>query len=246
MIVLASLRELLYNMMQWISLGRWGRSVNCLRWMVNMRSLAYRTLGIVVVVAISCPAAPNPAIIPGLGDWTLEVRFEQLQQIRVPLSGDSRPQLFWYTIITLTNKTGEQVDFYPQCELMTDSFQILPADVGVPSDVFERIKQRHESKYPFLESTAEAGNRILHGQDNAKDVAIVWPDFDPRAKRISVFITGLSNETAVVNHPTATDAGGAKKVHLRKTLELNYALRGDPALRSDVQPDYQGKRWVMR
>ena len=59
--------------------------------------------------------------------------------------------------------------------------------------------------------------------------------------------TGLSNETAVIDHPVAKDqAGRPKKVYLRKTLELSYNLTGDPAFRSDARLIFNGKRWVMR
>ena len=81
-----------------------------------------------------------------------------------------------------------------------------------------------------------------HLIDNAKDIAIIWPDFDPSAKGFKLFISGLSNETAVVKHPIIKD----KDVYLRKTLELDYILRSDPALRSSVKLNYRDKRWVMR
>ncbi|GAG97266.1 unnamed protein product, partial [marine sediment metagenome] len=74
-----------------------------------------------------------------------------------------------------------------------------------------------------------------------------WPDFDAQAQGIKVFITGLSNETAAIDHPIAKDKmGKPAKVFLRKTLELSYKLRGDTALRPDVKVSYKGKRWIMR
>ncbi len=80
-----------------------------------------------------------------------------------------------------------------------------------------------------------------------KDIAIIWPDFDIKAKNIRLFIAGLSNETVAINHPVEKDDfGNPKKVFLRKTLELNYDLKGDPALRSGATLKYKGKRWIMR
>jgi hypothetical protein len=150
-------------------------------------------------------------------------------------------------ILTITNNTGKDVGFYPKCDLMTDTFQIVPAGKSVTPAVFERIRARHRTAYPFLEPLDQAGSKILQGEDNAKDIAIIWPDFDLRAKSIKIFITGLSNETAVVDYPVPTDTpGGPNKVYLRKTLELSYDLRGDPAIRSSVSLVYKGKRWVMR
>jgi len=212
-----------------------------------MKRILCGILGIWAVTGSVCLAAPEPAIVPAAGQWTVDVTFIHPQQIVLLRSSDNQPMRFWYTIITLTNNTGNDVGFYPRCDLMTDTFQIIAAGKSVTAAVFGQIKRRHKSRYPFLELLGKAGNKILQGEDNTKDIAVVWPDFDAQAKNIKVFITGLSNETAVVEHPVAKDeAGKPLKVFLRKTLELSYALRGDPALRSDASLAYKGKRWIMR
>ena len=211
-----------------------------------MRSI-YQMICLVITLAGAAWAAPEPAIVQKTGDWTINATFEQPEQILLRSGADDKPVRFWYIIVTLTNKTGHDADFYPQCDLVTDTFQVTPAGKGVTPAVLELIKKRHADRYPFLESLEGAGNKILQGQDSAKDVAVIWPDFDTRAGGINVFITGLSNETAVVSHPVAKDEQGRPtKVFLRKTLELSYKLRGDPALRSSVEVVYQGQRWVMR
>ncbi len=214
-----------------------------------MRSFIYGTLFALVLLACFCLAeVPEPAIVQGPGEWTAETRFTHPQQIM--LEGglpDSRPMRFWYIILTVTNKTKRDVDFFTNCELMTDTFQIIHSGKDMPSVVFENIKRRHQSSYPFIELLQETSSKLLEGEDNAKDLAIIWPDFDAKAKSIKIFITGLSNETAVVYHPIEKDElGRPKRVYLRKTLELDYDLGGDPAFRSDVRLDYKGKRWIMR
>ena len=204
--------------------------------------------GICIVCACAClAAAPEPAIVPAPGQWTVNIDFTHPQQILLPRTLDGRPSRFWYTIITLTNNTGSHVDFYPRCDLMTDNFQIIAAGKFVPPAVFEQISQRHTARYPFIERLDKAGNKILEGEDNAKDIAVIWPDFDAKAKNIKIFITGLSNETAVVPHPVSKDAAGQPvKLFLRKTLELSYGLRSDATLRSDASLVFKGKRWIMR
>ncbi|MBN1362520.1 MAG: hypothetical protein JW993_18125 [Sedimentisphaerales bacterium] len=201
---------------------------------------------VLAALANICLAAPKPAIVQGPGQWTMEVRFEPPRQIVVPRAG-AMPARFWYMILSVTNRTGQDADFFPRCELMTSTFQVIPAGLNVPPVAFERVRQRHESRYPLLESLANVENRILQGEDNAKDIVLIWPDFDLRAEGFKVFITGLSNETAVVDHPVAVDGMGRPvQVYLRKTLELDYAFRGDPALRDSVEVVYQDKSWVMR
>ena len=212
-----------------------------------IKSFVCGILAILVVTACICPAAPRPAIVQGPGDWTVDVIFEHPQQIMLPSSGEGEPRRFWYTIITLTNKTKRDVDFYPRCELMTDTFQIIPAGKAVPAAIFERLKIRHHSRYMFLEYWERTNGKILQGADNTKDIAIIWSDFDARARGIKLFIAGLSNETVAVDHPVARDEqGDPVKVYLRKTLELSYDIGGDAAFRSDAELIYNGKRWVMR
>jgi len=207
--------------------------------------LLYGTL-FAATVASLCVAAPEPAIVQRPGQWTLDVQYTHPEQIVLPW-GPAGEQRFWYIILTVTNRTGMDVDFFPKADLLTDTFQIVPAGRGVPPVVFDMIKQRHAVRYPFLEPLAGLENRLLEGEDNARDIAVIWQDFDRQATSFKIFISGLSNETAVVPHPVATDENGRPlPVYLRKTLELSYGLRGDPAIRKAVEVVYKGQSWVMR
>jgi hypothetical protein len=192
-------------------------------------------------------SAPEPALVPAPNQWTLNVIYTQPEQITVKIPGKKKPQRFWYIIVTITNNFNMDVPFYPSCELMTDTFQIIPAYKDTRNIVFDKIKERHRKKYPLLESLESADNKILQGQDNTKDLVIIWPDFDHNAKNISLFLAGLSNETTVVEHPIKKDPNGnPEKVYLRKTLELQYAIGGDPTLRSKAVLTFKGQRWIMR
>jgi hypothetical protein len=212
-----------------------------------MKFYVYISFVVLMVFSGLCQAAPKPAIVPGPDIWTVDAVFEHPRQVVMQSTVDKSKKRFWYTILTLTNKTKRDVDFYPKCELMTDTFEVIPVGKGVSGFVFERIKKRHKSKYPFLEDLGKTGNKILQGSDNAKDVAVIWQDFDPKAKQIKLYISGLSNEIVVVNHPTKKDDKGKPvKLFLRKTLELSYSVSGDAALRSNSDLKYAGKNWVMR
>ncbi len=211
-----------------------------------MRNFILVSIVFIISVSVSF-AAPKPAIVPVPGDWTVDVKFEGLQQIALKVDNGIAPRRFWYIILKLTNHTSRDVDFYPSCELMTDTFEVLPAGKSVPQSVFKQIKQRHQSQYPFLELWEKSSNRILQGQDNIKDIAIIWPDFKVNAKKIKIFVSGLSNETTAIKHPTKKDKNGQPvNVFLRKTLELSYKVGGDPAFRSRSKLVFSGKHWVMR
>lgn len=192
-----------------------------------MKKFIFHVVIMSVILGQMCVAAPEPAIVQGPGDWTVDIRFEHPQQIILRLGRDTKPKRFWYMIVSITNNTARDVDFYPKCELMTDTFQIIPQGRRTPNAVFKQIKRRHQGKYPFLESLQQVGNRILQGSDNSKDIAIIWPDFDEKSKDIKIFISGLSNETVAVRHPLAKDKNGKSlKVYLRKTLGLSYTVGG--------------------
>ena len=131
--------------------------------------------------------------------------------------------------------------------MVTDTFQTVPAGQGVGSIVFERIKERHKSKYPFLELFGASDNKILQGEDNTRDIAIIWPDFDHDAINVNIFITGLSNETAEVSYPsTRSQDDEPKKIYLRKTLEIQYKVRGNLSSSTGATLDYIDETWVMR
>lgn len=212
-----------------------------------MRGLVLTSILAVAVLISICLAAPEPAVVPGPDIWMINTMFMHPRQIVLKTTA-GKPIRFWYMILTLTNKTGRDIDFYPKCDLMTDTFQVIPAYKDVPEVVFEMIKRRHQDNYRFLESLESTSNKLLQGEDNAKDVAVIWHDFDAKAGSIKVFIAGLSNETVAIDHPVAKDeqTGKPVKVYLRKTLELNYDLASDPALRSGADLTYKDKRWVMR
>ncbi|MEJ2647705.1 MAG: hypothetical protein P8016_04750 [Sedimentisphaerales bacterium] len=206
-------------------------------------------ISIVLLVSTCCIAlaAPKPAVVQGPNLWTLKTEFTQPQQIIFKRASDNKPVRFWYMIITITNNSKRDVDFFPKCELATDTLQINSAGQGVASTVFESIKERHKKKYPFLELLGTTDSRILQGEDNARDVAIIWPDFDHDAIKVNIYIAGLSNETAEVQYPARTNQDEEPKtVFLRKTLELKYNVKGDPASANGAMLEYKEKSWVMR
>ena len=206
-----------------------------------MRSIIF-TLSVLSVLATSVFSAPEPAIVQNAGQWTADAKFEPLRQLVYQPTETAQPRRFWYTILTIENRTGKDIGFFSKCDLMTDMFEILPAGKLVPAAVFEQIKKRHHRKYPLLQYLPKVNSKILQGEDNAVDVAIIWSDVKPQSKSIKLFITGLSNETAAVDVPDAENA----VIFLRKTLELTFQLKGESVWRSDSDIIFRGKRWVMR
>ncbi len=209
----------------------------------------------VVIFAIFCGlsvwavSAPKPVLSPKPGQWTLDVQYSQPHQISLRLAGNAQPQRYWYVVVTLTNTSSadKEIPFYPACELVTDNFQTVSADKSVPKAVFEQIRIKHQGQYPFLESLDFSDRTLRFGQDNRRDIVVIWPDFDSKARQISLYLAGLSNETAVIPHPLLKDEqNNPKQIYLQKTLQLTYALGTDPALRSQAGLTFVEQNWVMR
>ncbi len=207
--------------------------------------------GTIILSAFACVslAAPKPALVQSPSQWTLNTTYTNPEQIVLENTVDKKPVRFWYIILTITNNSGQDVGFYPKCELVTDTFQILPAGKGVGSIVFDKIKERHKKRYPFLELLGSTDSKVLQGEDNTKDIVVIWPDFDSNAKSIDLYITGLSNETVELELPvvsTRNQNGEQKKIYLKKTLDLQYKIKGNPASLGGAAFEYKAKSWVMR
>ena len=215
--------------------------------------MSFRLVLTVAILAVSlagwASGAPEPSLVPSTDTWQLEIELHgQPQLLTITLPGDTEPQRFWYILYTVTNNSDQDVEFYPQFELLTNTFRLRQAGVGVRRPVFEAVRHRYHSAVPLLEPASMVTGRVLLGRDNARDSVAIFKDFDPRATSVSVFASGFSNETVTVAHPMLKDAdtGVPKQVLLRKTLRLNYQVPGD-----EYNPDsrvmlYRDREWIMR
>ena len=221
-----------------------------------MKNLSYKIalfvffLTMSLAVAGVCYAYPKPAVVPSSSDWNLDVEYSRAFQVSMNLPGDKAgtpPRRFWYMIVTVTNNTGRDVPFYPACNLVTDTFKVIAAGKDTMKVVFDKVKHLQQGRYPFLEQLGYTGSRLLEGEDNAKDIAIIWPDFDVNAKNVELCIAGFSNETVAIDHPIKKDKNGRpEKVLLRKTLQLSYSIGGAKKFRSQSDLKFKSKSWILR
>lgn len=216
----------------------------------NKVGLCVLVLTISAAITAVCYGYPKPAVVPANSDWNVDVEYSKPFQVSMTLPGDrygSKPRRFWYMIVTVTNNTGRDVPFYPACNLVTDTFKVIPAGKDTMKIVFDKIKHLQQGRYPFLEQLERAGGKLLQGEDNAKDFAVIWPDFDVNAKEVGIFIAGLSNETVAIEHPIKKDKNGnPEKVLLRKTLQLSYSIGGARKFRSQSDLKFKSKNWILR
>ena len=218
-----------------------------------------RTAAVVLTVALCLllsPAArtaprPSEAVI----DWEFHFEFDDLQAIKVQVPGEAKPRLFWYLQYTVTNRTGQDRTLIPSIAMYTESGQLTRDGQGVPVYVFDHVKK--SLNRPLLRDVTGLVGKLLQGEDNAKEGAAIWPDFDSAAGKVDIFIGGLSGETVRIKLPakvTVKEMGIMGKmtevvkdsILLIKTLQLTYSIPGEVANRLDAPVKLVEEQWIMR
>lgn len=193
-------------------------------------------------------AAPQPSFAPVT--WELKFEFHDPKRITVSLPGQNT-QTYWYMLYTVSNESGEDVQFFPSFNLVTDGLDVIEAGDGVSPRVIDQIHDRHEKLYPFFSEPLAVTGPLLQGADNGRTSVAVFRDFDPNTDRFTVFVSGLSGEIARVRNP-AFDPNEPESEEnqrffaLRKTLAIEYHFPGDQSTRSKADATRVSRSWVMR
>jgi len=217
------------------------------------QSIVWAVLTIVLLFFLVQPepmaAQKRAALAPPAGTWLLNFELHgEPQKISVTLPGERQPRTYWYLLYTVTNETGNELNFYPQIELFTDTFKLYRAGRDIRRVVFSAIQKRYATTIPLLEPQQDIIGKLLTGDDNARDSVAIFEDFDPKARSINIFVSGLSNEIVRIKSPLKADQDSEEPAEtlLRRTLKLNYKVPGD-----DLNPNerfvlYQDRGWVLR
>ncbi|MFC1782552.1 hypothetical protein ACFL02_03080 [Planctomycetota bacterium] len=220
----------------------------------NKQSLVRPLLMLVFLVAFTRSPAPVTAqrratLVPPPGTWLLDLQLHgNPQKINVTLPGEKKPRTYWYLLYTVTNNTGQDVNFYPQIDLFTDTFLVYRAENNVRRVVFEAIRKRYATTIPLLEPQNRVTGRLLVGEDNARDSVAIFEDFDPKSNAVKIFIGGLSSEIVKIKTPTIlnTQPDKPQETLLRRSLMLEYQVPGDSLNPSARVMLYQKRSWVLR
>lgn len=180
--------------------------------------MSARTLALSVLVLSAATATSSlraePQPTPAPTKWELTFKPDQLQKI------NANGRTYWYLIYRVVNNTGEDVDFLPVIERVSDitteqpvekaeqspdkasKLIVDPALTGVDISVFKAIKQRHARTYPLLVSPVEVIGRIRQGIDNSRESVAVFKDLDPRVSKFTIYVGGLSGERQTLPNPS--------------------------------------------
>lgn len=179
---------------------------------------------------------PKPSVYPK--SW--ELKFEHGKPTRVVVQdpASNAPKAYWYMTYTVTNDTDKEQLFLPTFDLAIEDGRIIHNDFKIPRVVFDAVQKREGLR--FLEPAAKIAGELRIGPDQAKDGVAIWPEPALEMGRFSIFVTGLSGEAATVKGPDGKD------VILRKTLQLNYLIRGDDVYPGEDEVNENASEWVMR
>ncbi|HEY0007203.1 MAG TPA: hypothetical protein VGB55_00635 [Tepidisphaeraceae bacterium] len=195
-------------------------------------------------LAQQTPAYPQPSKYPIA--WELKFEHSAPRRIVVETPGTRVPTAYWYITYTVTNNTDNEINFLPAFDMVTRSGKVLRSDRGVPRAVFDRIKGATGNK--LLESNVEIAGTLRVGADQAKDGVAIWPEPEAEMGSFSIFVAGLSGESAVL----ADDAGKPmittddKPIILFKTLQLDYNVSGDEVFPGIDPVRKTNMTWIMR
>jgi hypothetical protein len=205
--------------------------------------LAGLLVGLVLAIRTDALRAyPEPSIVSK--SWQLDFTYSDPRPIAVK-NADGQTQWYWVMPYEVTNNTGEERVFAPDFLVTTEAGDLINAGRDIGGEAFAAIKEKLNDRH--LEDPVRIVGKILQGEDYTKHGIAVWPVMDHDAVKMTLFISGLSGETATIPHPTEkNDKGQPKPVVLVKTLQLNYELPGTPKRPQDQTVVAAGKTWIMR
>jgi hypothetical protein len=196
--------------------------------------------------------------------WQLEFSFLDPQRIEVQLPGQAKPEVYWYLVYTVTNRSPRTQDFFPLFQIVTDDLEVADTDMGISPLVFNAIRERHAITHKYMVHPTKAIGPLRSGSDNALESVAIWRDIDLSRNSFRIYVAGLSGEVRFVPNPaydpnrpeseTVTGGDGRQREEivnpqyftLRKTLEIRYTLPGSPAARPHATPRREEIRWIMR
>jgi hypothetical protein len=196
------------------------------------------TLGTLTVLAAAATsgvaaAYPRPSAVPPR--WEFEFEVGDLRLYADPADGER----YWYFTYTVTNRTGRDRTWAPRFTLFTDAGEIVASGRNVPGRVTSDVLALLGNK--LLETQNEVIGEIHHGREHAKEGLVIWPAGSVEVNELTIFVAGISGETATVTHPITGD-----RVVLHKTLQRDYLIPGEALPRGSRPIELIQEQWVMR
>jgi hypothetical protein len=178
-------------------------------------------------------AYPKPLAVPQR--WALEFEPGELRLYVDETDG----HVFWFFTYKVTNRTEQDQTFAPELTLFTDGGEVLVAGRDVPTRVEQQLLDLMSNE--LLETQNQIIGDIRQGVGHAREGLAVWPATALDANELTLFIAGLSGDTAAVRLP-----GTNREVVLRKTLQRSYLVPGNAMARRTMPAEFVGETWIFR
>jgi|SoiMethySBSTD1v2_1073268.scaffolds.fasta_scaffold00162_10 hypothetical protein len=202
---------------------------------IGVRNLSLALGAAIALLAGAAALADYPKPAPVPYKWELEFEPGPLR-LYVDPQGDGT---YWYFTYQVTNRTGNDQLWAPKFVLFTDAGEIIESGRNVPAHITEELLAMLGND--LLEDQNEALGDILQGRENAKEGLVIWRPMQLSANEISMFIAGISGETARVKNPA-----NGQEIILRKTLQRDYLVPGSAVDRGSKPVDLVAQQWVLR
>jgi len=209
------------------------------------------TLALLMLALPARADFPQPSPYPIT--WELKFTHGLPKRIVVDVPNSNIPQAYWYMTYSVTNLGDKEQMFLPRFEMLTENGQLVRSDVNIPKQVFDSIKIKERNR--FLEPVTSITGLLRLGEAEARDGVAIFPEVSPRMGRFSIFVTGLSGEAVTLKrsngeYQKVEDAEQMKDpkelIILRKTLQLNFFIRGDEVYPGEDQVNEDAETWIMR
>ncbi len=130
------------------------------------------------------------------------------------------PRRYFYMTFKVINNSGTDLLFAPAFEMSTGEGDVIRSGRDVPQLVTESLLKSTQNLY--IQDQISIIGDMLQGEENARDGIVVWNAVDLNPEQVTVYVAGLSGETA-----TVTAGDGKQKFTLRKTMQVDFSSPGD-------------------
>ena len=202
----------------------------------RLRTLSIGSLAVLLTtlfVTVAAAGYPKPAPVPR--SWELDFDPGPLRLYLDRQSG----QRYWYFTYVVENDSGADRIWAPSFTLFSDDGEIIESGRDVPANVTESLITLLGND--LLEQQNEAIGDLFEGPEHAIDGIVIWPADNLKVNEISLFIAGVSGETARVMHPITGES-----LVLRKTLQRDYLIPGNAVALGSDPVELASERWILR
>ena len=193
------------------------------------------TIASLCLLCIACAAAAYP--VPSSFPIRWELQF-QPGPLRL-YTDELENKHYWYFTYTVVNRTGQDRIWAPNFVLFTDAGEIRTSGQDVPARITTEIYDMLGNE--LIETQYEILGEILQGREHAREGLVIWPAESMEVTELSLFVSGISGETTRVPHPLT-----GEMMVLRKTLQRNYRVPGNPAARGSEPAELVEQGWIFR